>query len=402
MDAKTLLIAAFGLFAATGAVAQLGGGYASPAETRAALAEARAQARAAGLRANRLEVEARSAQAAAEKTAREAAALAARIQQSEAGIAEARARMGIAQTELATLERRLAERRVPLVRLTAGLQKLARRPLALGILRPGSLRETVYLRALLETTLPEVRRRTAALRSEMDRAQSVEVEARSAFAALREGERELAERRNQLAAVETRQRLALREAGGAAAREAERALAMAEEARDLDGLVASLDAAGVLRAELAALPGPLLRPQTPGASEVAESGLPRLASAAPQAPRFQLPVAGRVVRGFGQVAEGGTRSKGIALAPAAGAQVVAPAAGRVAFAGPFRGFDRIVIVEHAGGFTSLVTGLARVDVDVGSQIVSGAPLGVAGVGRPSVGLELRINGEPVNPVDHLR
>ena len=169
MDAKTLLIAAFGLFAATGAVAQLGVGYASPAETRAALAEARAQARAAGLRANRLEVEARSAQAAADKTAREAAALAARIQQSEAGIAEARARMGIAQTELATLERRLAERRVPLVRLTAGLQKLARRPLALGILRPGSLRETVYLRALLETTLPEVRRRTAALRSEMDK-----------------------------------------------------------------------------------------------------------------------------------------------------------------------------------------------------------------------------------------
>jgi murein hydrolase activator len=82
--------------------------------------------------------------------------------------------------------------------------------------------------------------------------------------------------------------------------------------------------------------------------------------------------------------------------------VVAPAAGRVAFAGPFRGFDRIVIVEHAGGFTSLVTGLARVDVEVGAELVGGAPLGVAGSRRPLVGLELRRGGEPVNPIDYLR
>jgi septal ring factor EnvC (AmiA/AmiB activator) len=125
-------------------------------------------------------------------------------------------------------------------------------------------------------------------------------------------------------------------------------------------------------------------------------------SSSPLAPRrFELPVAGRTVAGFGEAGEGGVRSAGIALAPAAGAQVVAPAAGRVAFAGPYRGYDRIVIIEHDGGFTSLVTGLARTDVTVGEDLVAGAPLGVAGANRPVVTFELRRAGQPVNPVQFV-
>ena len=86
------------------------------------------------------------------------------------------------------------------------------------------------------------------------------------------------------------------------------------------------------------------------------------------------------------------------LAPRPGAQVVAPAAGRVAFAGPYRGHGRIVIIEHPGGWTSLVTGLARTDVAVGATLVAGAPLGIAAQASPQVTLELRSGGEPVNPL----
>ncbi len=75
-------------------------------------------------------------------------------------------------------------------------------------------------------------------------------------------------------------------------------------------------------------------------------------------------------------------SQGVTLAPRANAQVVAPAAGRVAFSVPYRGYGQIVIIEHAGGWSSLVTGLARSDVSVGEQLVDGAPIGVAGPGWP--------------------
>ncbi|TCJ41054.1 metalloendopeptidase [Parafrankia sp. BMG5.11] len=381
--------------------AQQGAYYGSVADTRAALVRAQAQARAAAGRASRLEVEAAGVRASADKTAREAAALAARIQEAEAGIAAADARMALARNERAALDQRLAERREPLIRLTAGLQKLARRPLAVAVLRPGSLRETVYMRAMLESTLPEVRRRTAALRAELARGQQIEREAQSALAAMQASGRTLAQRRQALATLESRQRLALRAASGAAAREAERALALAEEARDLDGLVGTLGKAGELRRQLAALPGPLLRPPRPGASTVIEPA-PVSSPATRPASSFQLPVAGRTVAGFGESGASGAGVNGLSLAPAPGAQVVAPGAGRVAFAGPFRGFDRIVIIEHPGGFTSLVTGLARRDVTVGEDVLAGAPLGVAAPVRPVIGFELRRGSQPVNPLEFVR
>lgn len=395
-----LALAAALLGLAQAVEAQRSAGYASVGETRAALVRAQGEARAAAGRAARLEIEASGARASADKTARAAAALAARIQESEAGMAAARARIALAENERAALDRRLAERREPLIRLTAGLQKLARRPLALAVLRPGSLRETVYLRAVLESTLPEVRRRTAALRAELSRRQTIEREARAALAALAASNRLLGERRRALAALESRQRLALRQASGAAEREAERALALAEQARDLDSLVGTLDRASALRRQLAALPGPLLRPPRPAASEVRDA-LPA-ATRSERPPAFQLPVTGRTLAGFGARNSDGETARGLALAPESGAQVVAPAAGRVAFAGPFRGFDRIVIIEHPGGFTSLVTGLARSDVAVGQELVAGAPLGIAGGDRPLIGFELRRAGEPVNPLEFLR
>lgn len=371
-------------------------------ESRAALQRAQQQSAEAARRGARLEAEAREATEAAEKTAREAAALAARIQQAEAGIDAAEARIAMIDDQRRSLSRRLAERREPLVRLTASLQKLARRPLILSALRPGSLRDTVYLRAILETTIPHVRERTAALRAEIERGRRLEGEAREALSNLRTSERELDERRTRLAAVETRQRLASRRVGGQADRENERALALAEQARDLDALVAQLDQAGRLRSELAALPGPVMRPAQPQEASISATPDIRPAGVRGSGPvDYQLPVAGRTIVGFGSETGGGTLSRGISIAPRAGAQVVAPAPGRVAFAGPYRGYDRIVILEHEGGWTSLLTGLARTDVGVGENLVAGAPLGVAEVERPVVTLELRRGGEPVNPLDHI-
>ena len=57
-----------------------------------------------------------------------------------------------------------------------------------------------------------------------------------------------------------------------------------------------------------------------------------------------------------------------------------------------------MIIEHPGGWASLVTGLARTDVAVGQQLVAGAPLGVAAAAVPEITLELRRDGEPVNPL----
>lgn len=394
---RTLLLVGSFAFCAAAALGQRAPASNSPEAMRAALAEALAERENAEARSQRFEEEALAAEDAAQRAASQAAALAARVQQAEAGIAAARARIAMIDREQAELREELGREQQPVVELTAALQQFSRRPIALSLLRPGSVKDVVYLRALLHDRVPQVQASTSGLRSRIDHARELRREAQAAAEVLEAEEVALAVRREELADIETRQRLAARAAGSSANREAERVLALAEEVRDLDGLVDELDRAASLRAELAALPGPRLRPAQPEASEMAAAPSPTPSRANAAAPRpYILPVSGRTLTGFGAAQASGL-SQGLTLAPLGGAQVVAPAAGRIAFAGPYRGYGRIVIIEHSGGWTSLITGLARSDVDVGEEVVSGAPLGVAGPGDPSISLELRRDGEPVNP-----
>ena len=373
-----------------------------PDEAQAELTRATRESQRAEARADRFAAEAEAANEAADKTAREAASLAARIQAEEAKISAARARFSLLQNDRRELAKRLADRREPLVRLTGALQTTARRPLALSALQPGSLKDLVYVRAVLASAVPEIRTRTAALRAELDEGQRLERRAARTLQSLRASEEDLQTRRTQLAALEAQQRLTSTQARSNAVRESERALALAEEARDLDGLVETLGEAAELRAELAALPGPIARPDDLSARVEAADPTP-IASPTSNSrpPGFQLPVQGRTLAGFGEVRDSGLRSKGLTLSPAPSAQVVAPSAGRIAFAGPYRGFGRIVIIEHPGGWTSLVTGLQRTEVEVGDEIIGGAPLGVASGGEEPISLELRRDGEPVNPLNYL-
>ena len=388
-----LICAGLPLVFATGTSAQvpLTG---APTDARAALSRALGEQRQAAARAGKLEASAAQASAAADRTAQAAAALAARIQQTEAGIAAGEARLALLSGQRRVLRDRLAVRQAPLVRLTAALQLMARRPLALSVLRPGNVRDTVHLRAVLDTMLPQVRRQTAGLRAEMIRARTLENAMRGQQRALRRDQGTLAERRSTLAALETRQRLASRAARGDANREADRALALAEDARDLGALVGQLEQAGALRQQLAALPGPVLRPAQPGAAQVRDTPPPLQRALGLD---YILPVAGSVVAGFGEGSSGGgLRSQGLTLSTRPGAQVVAPARGRVAFAGRYAGYGQIAIIEHDGGWTTLVTNLARVSAAVGDSVVQGAPLGIAGPGSPRITVELRKDGKPVD------
>ena len=392
-----------GLLLASGASAQIVTSAEDPAEIRSSLAQAQQQAVTARQRAEKLEASAATTRAAADKTAADTAALAARIQQAEAEIAAQEAGIRLIERQRADLRARLAAKQKPLVELTGALERLSRRPPVASLLRPGSVKDSVHSRALLETMLPQVQQRTAALRGDLALARRLQDQAQAATRRLQAEIRTLNARRQSLAQLETSQRLAARDANGSADREAERALALAEQARDLSGLIDGLEDAAALREKLAALPGPVMRPDRP--SQGATAITPEASITPSPLSGFMLPVAGRLVSGFGDMARG-TPARGITLQVRDGAQVVAPAAGRVAFADAYAGYDRIVIIDHAGGFTSLVTGLARISVRVGDTLVAGAPLGNAGrgigkSGGPVLGFELRRAGKPVNPLDLL-
>ena len=370
---------------------------------REALEAARQQQRNARARAERLEQRASRLQESAGKAQSEAAALAARVQQSEAAIAASEAELALLTIQKQNLDRQLSRKREPLMRLTAALQTMARRPLALAALQPGSLEDLVHTRAALSAAIPIVKERTSGLRSELDLARDVETRQLQTLESLRAAEASLDSRRRNMLALAEKERLQAQRAAGGASREAERALFLAEEARDLDSLVGDLEAAAAMRSRLAALPGPVLRPGSAPASTPIAAATPRPLPSSTAAPdRYILPVGGRVVTGFGDPDASGERSSGLAMAARPRAQVVAPGEGRVVFAGPYRGFGAIAIIEHANGWTSLITGMSRVSVAVGQPVTAGSPLGQAGPAGSQVALEVRRDGEPVNPLDLLR
>ena len=85
------------------------------------------------------------------------------------------------------------------------------------------------------------------------------------------------------------------------------------------------------------------------------------------------------------------------------AQVIAPYDGQVAFAGPFRGYGLLLIIEHSEGYHTLLAGMARIDCTVGQRLLAGEPVGVMGQddAKPALYVELRHNGQPVNPLPWL-
>ena len=265
------------------------------------------------------------------------AALEARVEVAEAEIAIAGLRAATTDRELAKQRQQLAAQQAPIARLLTGLTALARCPAAVAIVQPGSLDDLVHVRAVFGASLPLVRARTAAIRGELAQTRALHASAAAAQAELGSGRAQLLGARRALASL----RGEPLDAGTAS----DRALALGERARDIvDRLRGVGDAQGTL-ASVLALPGP------PIAAVAAEIASP-----------YRLPVRGRLVTGFGELSDNGVRARGLTFAVAPAARVVAPAAGRIVFAQPFRGFGTVVIIDHGQGWVTLLTGLGRLSV----------------------------------------
>ena len=361
---------------AWGIALALGIGLAASApaqDQQARLADAKAQSRAAAARAAALDAQADAERDQARQARAQEAAVAARIQQAEADIAAGQARVAIIRRRIAQQRARLDQSQGPVVRLVAALQSLARRPVLISVVQPGSVDDIVHVRAVLANTLPIIKARTADVRADLARARALQADAALATQTLAASRRQLETQRLALTRLEAEHRLRSRALGRDSLFESDRAIALGERARDIVDLMSQLGDQATVRESLASLPGPLPRPPRPGESAAPVDGV----SWAGGTPPYRLPVVGRIVTGLGELSDAGVRSRGLTLACASEATIVAPAAGRIAYAGPFRGYGRILIIEHGGGWTSLVSNLGSVETRVGQTVGQGAPIGRA-------------------------
>jgi septal ring factor EnvC (AmiA/AmiB activator) len=331
------------------------------------------------------------------------AAAASSTQDSESALSAVEGRLAGLEAEEAAKTAELEHRRGELAALVGALQRLARHPPEALALLPVPPVDSVRTARLLGAVVPPIEAEAAAVGRELEQLKSLRASVAAERAALAEANRRLASDRDALRRLVERRGQLYRQTETARTESGQRIAALARQAEDLRDLLRRLEERRTAEAQAA-------RQRTLEArvTEGLAGKLRRLGEARGQ---MVYPARGRIVRDFGQSDEGHQPHRGVSIETRGEAQVVAPFDGQIVFAGPFRGYGLILIIEHGEGYHTLLAGLGRIDVTPGQIVATGEPIATTGSSElpgPLVGnsplstgpvlyVELRRQGQPINP-----
>jgi len=115
--------------------------------------------------------------------------------------------------------------------------------------------------------------------------------------------------------------------------------------------------------------------------------------------KLPMPARGPIVVSYGEETSKGVTSKGVSIKTRSQAQVISPYDGSVIFAGPFRGYGKLIIIEHGEGYMSLLAGMEDIDCEVGQMLLAGEPVGqMPKSDNTHLYVELRKNNKPLDPL----
>ncbi len=361
------------------------------------------------------------------------AAAAAQLRTTEEGEADASARVAALAGRRAEAEARLRARAADLAPLLPLIERLSLYPAETLLAAPAAPERALTGLLVVRGLAAELQRQAAALRAEqaelaslagLQRDETVRLDAARIaqagqaaaldrqIAGARDAERSAEDAGAQAArdaAADAAHASTLREALARieAERRAAEARAREDAARDeRERRDAEAEEAHRRQAALARPAGPGL--SAPSAGPVRPGPVSAMSGAAVSGAAMVVPVAGGIVRGWGAATDAGPAT-GLSYRPPPGARVVSPCAGRVVFAAPFRSYGKLAIVDCGAGFHAVLSGLGRLDVAPGRAVQRGEPVGVmtewdpaqAGT-APTLSLELRRGGQPVDPAPFLR
>jgi murein hydrolase activator len=341
---------------------------------------------------------------------------AARLRAVEERISAAEGRLRSLEDKERSVRQSLHARRGVIVEILAALQRIGRRPPPAILVAPDDALQAVHTAMLLGAVLPEMRTEAQALAVDL----SDLVQLRQKIAKERDDlSINLAaltlERQRMSLLIDERQRKQV-DAESALVTERQRAATLARQADNLKDLIAKLerDVASAARAAEAARAGDG-KAATGADARVDLAALrdpgrltPAIAFAAARGV-LPLPVNGVRIRDFGAPDGLGGAEKGLWIASRAGAQVTAPCDGWVVYAGPFRSYGQLLILNAGGGYHVLLAGMERISVDLGQFVLTGEPTAVMGAGpqsaaavaigssQPVLYVEFRKDGAPVDP-----
>jgi septal ring factor EnvC (AmiA/AmiB activator) len=346
----------------------------------------------------------------AHAVAAEIATIRAQLIDAATAVQEQETRLGDSERALTDIEARQAAAEAAYARHRAGLESalvaltwVARSPPSAMLGRPAEWADTVRGIVLLDSVVPELQRRSTALAEELraleilrlarTQAKQNLVDANALYNSEQTQLLHLLERKSSLQVAMVAQRRDL----------AAEIAVLAAKAKDLKSLVEHITAEQAATRETLDEPSAIALAE-PDANPA--KAAPIQVVARPSAPGSSLPYPahGQVVEHFGEPLAAGDASLGIRIEVRPGAQVVAPREGSVVFAGPFRNYGQLLIVQHAGGYHTLLAGFSRMDAVVGQWLVAGEPVGSVAVspdGPTLLYVEIRHGSEPIDPIPWL-
>ena len=334
---------------------------------------------------------------------------AARLRATEAKVTATEDRLKPLDAKEATLRKSLESRRAVIAEVLAALQRMGRRPPPALIASPEDALQAVRAAMVLGAVLPEMRHDVDALAKNLLALVTVRKQITTERDRLKQQIAQLTGERRRMSALIAARQKQQAEREQALAAERARAGELAQKADNLKDLIAKLeqDLSPAQRAIRQSAPTPGSRPAL---STLHDPGrlAPAIAFASLRG-KVPLPVNGIKIRDYGTPDGVGGAEKGISIATRAGAEVTSPADGWVVYAGPFRSYGQLLILNAGGGYHILLAGMERISVDLGQFVLTGEPVAVmgnashiaailaTGSSQPVLYVEFRKDGSPVDP-----
>jgi murein hydrolase activator len=353
-----------------------------------------------------------------------------RVQASEAKLSETEAKLAQLTDQVNVIQSSITERKETIYKMLLAMQRMGRTPPPALVTRRDDALAMVRSAMLLADVFPELKYEADNLSHELEGLVTIENTIREERDA-EQGERDsLASEQQRLDGLLEEKKTKLAQGEAELAEIKQSAAEQAKAVTDLNDLIDRLDAqiakveVAQYDAEVAAERALRQREQDralatpanesvveikPDQNKVAFASPDRLKPALPfEAAKgtLRLPAAGRRIKRFGDAESAGGTARGISLQTRPEARITAPSDGWVVYAGEFRSYGQLLIINAGGGYHVLLAGMSRIDVSLGQFVLAGEPIAVMGSSgapsqddssRPVLYVEFRKDGRPIDP-----
>jgi septal ring factor EnvC (AmiA/AmiB activator) len=339
------------------------------------------------------------------KLADELVSSAAKVRDMESRIAAQEQRLAELDARQRGLTASLDTRRATIARLLGGLEQLGRNPPPALLVQPEDALKSVRSAMLLGAVLPQVHDEATALAGDLEALRKVRRAVSVERDKLETGRADLTAAHKRLSTLISARQDTLGQRRAALSAEQKHAAALAGQIADLKELITRMDAALDARRTAAAAAG-----RTAPDAAAAAAKLGPVVAFADEHGHLPQPVNGEKIKMFGDPDGFGGAQKGVSISTHSGAIVTSPCDGWVVYAGPFRSYGQLLILNAGGGYHVLLAGMKKLSVALGQFVLTGEPVAEmgdggsrlaaatnAGVKQPVLYVEFRKDGTAVDP-----